>query len=84
MYEDLLREAPLFQELSHRELTWLGDACRGRDYAAGDALVRKEHANGVGLFMVTSGSVRVVGRHENAGVERDVESSLGEARFWGN
>lgn len=58
MYEKLLSQVPLFQALSHRELAWLDIACRERDYAAGDALVRKGDGIGVGLFIVTSGSVR--------------------------
>jgi CRP-like cAMP-binding protein len=60
MYEDLLRQAPLFQDISRRELTWLGEACRERDYAAGDALIRTGTANRVGPFMVTLGSVCIV------------------------
>lgn len=73
MYEDLLRQVPLFQDLSHRELTLLGDACRARDYAAGDTLVRTGNRSGMGLFLVTSGSVRIVQYQENVELEREIE-----------
>jgi CRP/FNR family cyclic AMP-dependent transcriptional regulator len=58
MYEELLAQVPLFQDLSRRELAWLGDACREREYAPGDILLR-QGGGGVGLFILTSGSVRI-------------------------
>jgi CRP/FNR family cyclic AMP-dependent transcriptional regulator len=72
MYEELLAQAPLFQDLSRRELAWLGDACREREYARGDVLVR-QGGGGVGLFILTSGSVRITARHEDGeGAEREI------------
>jgi len=72
MYEELLAQAPLFQDLSRRELAWLGDACREREYAPGDVLVR-QGGGGVGLFILTSGSVRITARQENGeGAEREI------------
>ncbi len=41
MYEELLARASLFRDLSPRELTWLGDACRERDYAPGEHIQRQ-------------------------------------------
>jgi CRP/FNR family cyclic AMP-dependent transcriptional regulator len=72
MYEELLARVPLFQELSRRELAWLGDTCREREYAPGDVLVR-QGGGSVGLFILTSGSVRITACQEDGeGAEREV------------
>jgi hypothetical protein len=41
MYEDALARAPLFHDISHRELSWLSEACRERVYPIGTALVEQ-------------------------------------------
>ena len=66
MYEDMLATVPLFQNLSWRERSWLGDACRERDYAPGDDLQRQDGAGVNGLIIVMSGSVRLSRRDNDA------------------
>lgn len=58
MYEDMLAQVPLFQSLSRHELQVLSVNCRERDYTAGQTLLRQGET-GVGLFIITSGSVHV-------------------------
>ena len=58
LYEDVLAQVPLFQGLSRRELTVLSANSREREYATGATLLRQGET-GVGLFIITSGSVRV-------------------------
>lgn len=56
LIEDTLAQVPLFQGLSRRDLQVLAANSRERDYAAGAALLRQGET-GVGLFIITSGSV---------------------------
>jgi CRP/FNR family transcriptional regulator len=58
MYEDMLAQVPLFQSLTRHELQVLSVNCRERDYPAGQTLLRQGET-GVGLFILTSGSVHV-------------------------
>lgn len=58
LYEDALAQVPLFQGLSRRDLQVLAASSRERDYPAGAALLRQGET-GVGLFIITSGSVHV-------------------------
>ncbi len=58
MFEDVLAQVPLFQGLTRRELTVLSANSRQREYAVGASLLRQGET-GVGLFIITSGSVRV-------------------------
>lgn len=58
MYEDVIAQVPLFSDLATRELQILAANCREREYPAGAALLRQGET-GVGLFIVTRGSVRV-------------------------
>lgn len=58
LYEDVLAQVPLFQGLTRRELTVLSANSREREYAAGAELLRQGET-GVGLFIITAGSVRV-------------------------
>jgi len=58
LFEDVLGQVPLFQGLTRRELTVLSANSREREYAAGASLLRQGET-GVGLFIITSGSVRV-------------------------
>ena len=58
MYEDMLAQVPLFQSLTRRELQALSANCRERDYPAGAALLQQGQT-GVGLFIITAGSVHV-------------------------
>lgn len=58
VYEDVIAQVPLFSDLTKRELQILSANCREREYPAGAALLRQGET-GVGLFIITSGSVRV-------------------------
>ena len=80
MYEDILATVPLFRDLSPRELTWLPDTCRERDYAPGQTLVHQA-ASGSGLFIITEGSVRISAVDASA-VEREI-SRLGFGAAFG-
>ena len=69
MYEDVLAMVPLFRDLSWRECSWLGDACREREYAPGDCLQRQNSTGALGLIIVMTGSVRLSrseGREDSA------------------
>jgi CRP-like cAMP-binding protein len=57
MYEELLESSPLFRGLPRRELTWLGESCREREYAAGEELIR-QGSGAIGLIFVVEGRVR--------------------------
>lgn len=71
MYEDVLATVPLFRDLSWRERSWLGEACRERDYALGNHLQRQDGAGAIGLIIIMSGSVRI-SRRDSDGVEHDL------------
>lgn len=70
MYEDLLAHAPLFRDLPRRELAWLGDACRERDYASGEEALR-QGGGGLGFAYLLAGRARVTVRQED-GIEREL------------
>ena len=56
---DLLKQAPIFSDLSQRELKRLAQAARIRAYKPGSTIV-KEGGEGFGLFIITSGKAEVV------------------------
>jgi CRP/FNR family transcriptional regulator, cyclic AMP receptor protein len=58
VYEDVIAQVPLFSDLTKRELQVLSANCREREYPAGATLMRQGET-GVGLFVITSGRVRV-------------------------
>ena len=58
VYEDAIAQVPLFGDLSRRELQILSASCREREYPAGASLLRQGET-GVGLFILTAGTVRV-------------------------
>lgn len=58
MYEDALAQVPLFQGLTRRELTVLAANAREREYPEGATLLRQGET-GVGLFIITAGTVHV-------------------------
>lgn len=64
-YIATLGRVPLFVDLGKRELHRLSVACRPRDYAAGEVLVRQGEP-GAGLFIIVSGRVQVTQHNENA------------------
>lgn len=72
MYEDVIAQVPLFSDLTKHELQILSANCREREYPAGATLLRQGET-GVGLFILTGGTVRVA-----------QESATGDVRDLGN
>lgn len=70
MYEELLASAPLFRDLPRRELAWLGDACREREYALGDEVLRQS-SGGIGFAFITEGKALITERQDD-GTEREI------------
>jgi len=70
MYEETLAQVPLFKDLSSRELQLLGATCREREFAPGTVLLRQGET-GVGLFVLTAGSVSVT-QHQEGGPEQQI------------
>ena len=71
MYEEVLAQVPLFHDLTKNELQALAANCRERDYPAGAKLLQQGET-GVGLFIITSGRVRVV-QQTPSGDEREFD-----------
>ncbi len=55
---DILAKVPLFASLDHKDLATLAASARERQYQPGEELMRQGDT-GVGLFVLTSGRVRV-------------------------
>ncbi len=55
---DYLGKVPLFTSLDHKDLMTLAASARERQYQPGEEIVR-QNDTGVGLFVLTSGQVRV-------------------------
>jgi CRP/FNR family transcriptional regulator, cyclic AMP receptor protein len=55
---DILAKVPLFGSLDHKDLTTLAASARERQYQPGEEMMRQGDT-GVGLFILTSGRVRV-------------------------
>lgn len=70
MYEDVLAQVPLFNDLSTREVQMLAANCREREYPASARLLQQGET-GVGLFILTAGKVRVT-QQGNDGSTRDL------------
>lgn len=81
MFADDLRRVPLFDGLSSAELERIGECCLQRDFPAGAALVRQGE-QGVGLFIITSGSVRVT-QHQADDDDEQLLSLLGPGGVFG-
>lgn len=75
-----LRQVPLFENLSDRNLKRVEKLCKTRSFEAGDAIVQQGD-DGVGLFVITSGKVRVVKRTEE-GKDIDI-ATHGPGEFFG-
>ena len=70
MYEDTLRQVPLFKDLAPRELQLLAGTCREREFAANTTLLRQGET-GVGLYIITSGAVNIT-QHQDGGEEHEI------------
>ena len=58
MHEDALAHVELFAGLEKKDLQLLAGACRERNYSAGSKLI-KQGDTGVGLYIITDGTVRI-------------------------
>ncbi len=58
MHEDTLARVDLFAGLDKKDLQLLASACKERKYSAGSTLI-KQGDTGVGLYVITSGTVRI-------------------------
>jgi CRP/FNR family transcriptional regulator len=72
VYEDVIAQVPLFSDLTRRELQIVSANCREREYPAGATLLRQGET-GVGLYIITSGTVRVTQETRDGGT-RDLGS----------
>ena len=82
MHEDTLARVDLFRGLDKKDLRLLAASCQERKYPAGSTLM-KQGDTGVGLYVITSGKVRVTreGNPDRAEEELDIAgigSVLGE------
>jgi len=82
MHEDTLARVDLFRGLDKKDLRLLAASCQERKYPAGSTLM-KQGDTGVGLYVITSGKVRVTreGNPDRAEEELDIVgagSVLGE------
>lgn len=57
--EEFLRKVELFADLSQKNLGRVAKLCTQRSYKAGEAIV-KQGSPGIGLFIITSGTVKIV------------------------
>jgi len=58
MYEDTLARVELFSGLDKKDLQLLAGSCQERQYKAGATLM-KQGDTGVGLYVITSGTVHI-------------------------
>ena len=61
---DVLAKVPLFSALERRDLMTLAASARERQYQPGEEIIRQGDT-GVGLFILTSGRVRVTQNRQN-------------------
>ena len=68
MYEDTLARVDLFSSLRKKELKDLAAYCREGKYSAGSVLI-SQGEQGVGLFILTKGTVRITRANSPDGAE---------------
>lgn len=73
MHEDTLAHVDLFVGLDRKELRHLAGSCQERKYSAGSVLMQQGDT-GVGLFVVTSGHVRVTRTPDSQGAEENLRT----------
>jgi CRP/FNR family transcriptional regulator len=62
MHEDTLARAELFNSLDKKELQALASECQERSFSAGVTII-KQGTSGTGLYIITSGHVKIVKEH---------------------
>ena len=78
--EDTLATAPLFSELSRKDLKHLAAAAIVRDYKKGEAIV-KEGENAVAFYIIRAGKVDII--RGRGGKNEKVLATLGPGEFFG-
>lgn len=68
MYEEALARVDLFSGLSKKELKELADYCREATFNPGSVLL-SQGEQGVGLFILTKGTVRITQKNSTDGAE---------------
>lgn len=71
MYEDTLAKVELLSSLDRKELQVLAKACQERKYSAGTTII-KQNDTGVGLYIITSGHVKVTLSHNPDRAEEEL------------
>lgn len=69
MYEDALARVDLFSGLRKKELKEVASCCRENTYSPGSALI-SQGETGLGLFILTKGTVRITRATSPAGAEQ--------------
>ena len=77
---EMLRQAPIFSDLSKRDIKRLAQTARVRSYKAGSVII-KEGGEGFGLFIIASGKAEVV--KDADGANPSVLATLGKGDFFG-
>ena len=73
MHEDTLKRADLFADLDKKELRTLAGRCQERKYSAGTKLF-SQGDTGTGLYVITSGKVRVTQAHDPDKAEEELDT----------
>jgi CRP/FNR family transcriptional regulator len=71
MHEDTLTRVELFNSLDKKDLQALARECRERTYRAGETLI-KQGDSGAGLFIITSGHVKISQAHSPDRAEEEL------------
>lgn len=77
---ETLKQVPLFSNLSDKNLKRVAKLCKRRTFAGDEAIVHQGD-DGVGLFVITSGKVKIVKKTEEGG-ELDI-ATHGPGEFFG-
>jgi CRP-like cAMP-binding protein len=77
---DLLKQTPLFENLSEGDIDLLAQSTRIQTFRAGQVILREGRV-GAAFFVLVSGSVEVV--KDNSGAEPVVLGTLGAGEFFG-
>lgn len=77
---DLLKQTPLFENLSEGEIDILAQSTRVQTYRTGQVILREGRV-GAAFFILVSGSVEVV--KDSSGSEPVVLATLGAGEFFG-
>jgi len=74
-YEDTLAHVPLLAHLNEEELQALAKGCREGQFSAGTTLT-SQGETGVGLYILTSGRVRITQTQSPGGVEEELGTAV--------